>query len=228
MSPGHVFARGRGLDSEWKGELRVSGGADEPAITGKLSLVRGRVNFLGKRFTLKRGSIVFDGLAPRSAKLDVLAEASAKDMTAWLQLSGTVAAPKVDLSSEPSLPSDEILSRLLFGRSITNITPVQAIRLAQAVNVMARGDGFDFLERTRRLLGIDQLEVKQAGDDPREATLSAGKYVTEKVYLEVERGIGAQSGKATVELELTPNISVETEVGANSEGGVGLNWKWDY
>ena len=228
MSPGHVFARGRGLDSEWKGELKASGGADEPAIKGRLSLVRGRVNFLGKRFTLKRGSIVFDGVVPPSPQLDVLAEASAKDMTAWLQLSGTVAAPKVDLSSEPSLPSDEILSRLLFGRSITNITPVQAIRLAQAVNVMAGGGGFDFLERTRRLLGIDQLEVKQAGEDPREATLSAGKYVTEKVYVEVERGIGAQSGKATVELELTPNISVETEVGANSEGGVGLNWKWHY
>ena len=228
LMPGQVYVRGRGLDSEWRGELRVSGKSIEPAISGTLAIVRGHFNFLGKRFALKSGSITFDGRIPPAPHMNLLAEARTKDMTAQLQLSGPVARPEVALSSEPVLPSDEIISRLLFGRGVANISPVQALRLAQAVNTMAGGGGFDFLERTRRLLGIDQLEVKQAGEDPREATISAGKYVGEKVYLEVERGIGSQSGKASVELELTPNISVETEVGANAEGGVGLNWKWNY
>ncbi|MBK5100019.1 MAG: translocation/assembly module TamB [Desulfobacteraceae bacterium] len=228
LIPGQVYVRGRGLDSEWRGELRVSGNSIEPAISGTLAIVRGHFNFLGKRFALKSGFITFDGEIPPAPHMNLLAEASTKDMTAQLQLSGTVARPEVALSSEPALPSDEIISRLLFGRGVANISPVQALRLAQAVNTMAGGGGFDFLGRTRRFLGIDQLEVKQAGEDPREATISAGKYVGEKVYVEVERGIGSQSGKASVALELTPNISVETEVGANAEGGVGLNWKWDY
>ena len=228
LIPGQVYVRGRGLDSEWRGELRVSGNSIEPAISGTLAIVRGHFNFLGKRFALKSGFITFDGEIPPAPHMNLLAEASTKDMTAQLQLSGTVARPEVALSSEPALPSDEIISRLLFGRGVANISPVQALRLAQAVNTMAGGGGFDFLGRTRRFLGIDQLEVKQAGEDLREATISAGKYVGEKVYVEVERGIGSQSGKASVALELTPNISVETEVGANAEGGVGLNWKWDY
>ena len=228
LMPGKVYVRGRGLDSEWRGELRVSGKSIEPAISGTLAIVRGHFNFLGKRFALKNGSITFGGGLPPMPQMNILAEASSKDITVQLKLSGPAAEPEAVLSSEPALPSDEIISRLLFGRGVAHISPVQALRLAQAVNTMAGGSAFDFLGRTRRFFGIDQLDVKQAGEDPREATISAGKYVSEKVYLEVERGIGSQSGKASVELELTPNISVETEVGANAEGGVGLNWKWDY
>jgi translocation and assembly module TamB len=228
LMPGQVYVRGRGLDSEWRGEVRMSGKSTETAISGTLAIVRGYFNFLGKRFALKSGAITFDGGIPPAPHMNLLAEARTKDMTAQLQLSGPIARPEVALSSEPVLPSDEIISRLLFGRGVANISPVQALRLAQAVNTMAGGGAFDFLGRTRRFLGIDQLDVKQAGEDLRETTITAGKYVGEKVYVEVERGIGSQSGKASVELELTPNISVETEVGANAEGGVGLNWKWDY
>ena len=106
-SPGKLFVRGRGLDSEWKGEFRVSGIKSETAVNGKFSVVRGRFNFMGKRFTLKRGSVNFEGKVPPSPQLDILAEASTKDMTALLQVSGPISAPVVELSSVPSLPSGQ-------------------------------------------------------------------------------------------------------------------------
>jgi len=31
-----------------------------------------------------------------------------------------------------------------------------------------------------------------------------------------------------VEVDITPNISLESKVGADSNQGVGVNWKWDY
>ena len=34
--------------------------------------------------------------------------------------------------------------------------------------------------------------------------------------------------KTSVEVEVTPNITLETELGENAEGGVGLNWKRNY
>ena len=86
----------------------------------------------------------------------------------------------------------------------------------------------DFFDKTRRLLGVDQLEVKQSGENGGETALSAGKYVKENVYLEVEKGLGADSGKISVEVDLTPNITLDSETGADSESGVGINWKWDY
>jgi translocation and assembly module TamB len=228
VSPGQVFVRGRGLDSEWRGNLRVKGRSGEPVVTGRLSMVRGHFNFLGKRFNLSRGLISFNGAVPPAPQIDVLAKAGAKEMTALLQLTGPLRAPMLKLSSEPFFPSDEILSRLLFGRSVTTITPYQAVQLAHALNAMSGGRGLDLTGRTRRFLGVDQLDIRQSGENIEETTLSAGKYVNDKVYIQVDKGIDAEQDSALVEWEVTPNISVETEVGVNAQGGVGLKWKWDY
>jgi translocation and assembly module TamB len=226
--PGKIFVRGRGLDSEWKCDLHIAGTASEPKITGNLSVVRGRFNFLGKRFDIRQGSIAFNGDYPPSPVADIVTEARANDMTAELRLSGSLKDPELSLRSDPPLPSDEILSRVLFGRALTAITPFQALALADAARTLAGGGGGGFMEQTRSVLGVDQLEVSTDGEAMDQATVGAGKYLSDKVYLEVERGLDPQSSKARVQVEVTPNVTVESEVGANSEGGMGVRWKWDY
>ena len=228
ISTGRIFVNGRGLSSEWKGDLLIKGGTSEPLVTGNLSILRGSYNFLGKRFNLSKGTITFGGEYPPLPSFDMTGEAMSKDITAIVDLAGTAQDLDLYLSSEPLLPQDEILSRLLFGRSVAQVTPLQAVQLGNAVNSLRGGSGFDLMGRARRFLGFDQLEIKQAGDNMYESTISAGKYLSDNVYLEVERGIGAESGKASVKWELNPNISVETEVGENAETGAGINWKWDY
>jgi translocation and assembly module TamB len=136
--------------------------------------------------------------------------------------------PTVTLGSDPELPQDEVLSRLLFGRNLASITPYQAIQLAGAANTLAGGGGFDLLGQTRKMLGVDQLEIKNTEGDQGGTAISAGKYLSENVYMEVEKGLGPKGGKGSVVWELTPNISVETEVGENADIGGGVNWKWDY
>jgi|GEM_PF-1937973 len=227
-SPGRVFVRGRGLDSEWQGKVEFKGKVKEPVITGSLSVVRGTFNFLGKSFALKKGVIDFAGGYPALPQVDVLAEARRKDLTVQLEITGFTRELVVNLSSEPHLPRDEILSQLLFGRNVTGISPLQAAQLATALNTLAGGGGFDWMGSTRRILGVDHLEVKTTGEKMEDTKISAGKYLGDKVYIEVERGLGPESGKASVQLEITPNINVETEMGTNAEGGVGVNWKWDY
>lgn len=228
LSPGQVFLRGRGLDSEWQGQIQVKGTAARPVVTGSLSIVRGNANFLGKRFDLKRGSLLFSGATPPSPTIDVEAEAKSKDITARLQFTGLVQSLEIKLSSDPPLPTDEILSRLLFGRSASNITPIQAVQLADSINTLAGGGGFDLLGRTRRLLSVDQLSLQQTGENHDETALSVGKYLSENVYLEVQQGISPETGKASLTWEVTPNVSVDTEVGVNAEAGIGVNWRWDY
>jgi translocation and assembly module TamB len=48
------------------------------------------------------------------------------------------------------------------------------------------------------------------------------------VTVGVEQGMGAQSGAVSVEVQVTPNITIDSRVGANNKQGVGVNWKWDY
>jgi translocation and assembly module TamB len=227
-APGRFFVRGRGLESEWAGELRLTGPTSQPTLTGELSLERGRFVFLDRRFTLTEGKITFNGLAHPSPYLNFLATSSAKEITAHLQVIGPARAPEIKLSSEPPLPQDEVLSRLLFGQSMNRISPLQAIQLAQTLNMMRGGKTLDLMGATRKLLRVDQLEVKQSGENNDETSIAAGKYLRDNVYIEVERSLGPGGTKASVEWEFSPHISVETEIGEDSESGIGINWKWDY
>ena len=93
---------------------------------------------------------------------------------------------------------------------------------------MVGGKGFNPLRPAREWLGLDALEIGESGAGSGEMALGAGKYLGERVYLRVERGAGAKSGKASVEVEITPNITMETEVGEEADAGVGLKWKWSY
>jgi translocation and assembly module TamB len=141
---------------------------------------------------------------------------------------GPIQSLEIRLSSDSPLPYDEILSRLLFGRSASNIKPLQAIQLADSIDTLTRGGGVDLLGRTRQLFSLDQFSLEQTGENQDETALSAGKYLSEDVYLKVQQGISPETGKASLTWEITPNISVETEVAVNAEAGVGVNWRWDY
>lgn len=228
--PGNVFVRGRGLDSEWRGDLGITGQTGKQAITGNLNTVRGTFDFLGKRFTVTSGVISFHGAIPFAPTIDVTAESRAKDITARLILQGAASGPDIRLESDPPLPSDEILSRVLFNRTSGNLTPLQALRLADALRSLSgRGHALDFLARTREFLGLGQLEFRETGNgDENDTALGLGKYLTEDVYVDVEKGIGSESGKASVRVEITPKINIEAEAGMDSRQGIGLNWKHDY
>lgn len=228
--PNRTFVRGRGLDSEWKGKLNISGSARQPVIKGNLDVVRGHFDFLDRRFDLTRGTISFFGAAPPVPMLDFTAEAKAKEITALVKVTGAASAPEIQLQSEPPLPQEEVLARLLFGRSVDRITPLQALKLAQALRSLSGASGLpglDFLGATRRLLGLDQLELRNT-EGKSETGLGLGKYLTEDVYVDVEKDLGGTGGKISVEVELTPNITVESEVGSDAHTGIGVNWKYDY
>lgn len=225
--PGRMFVRGNGLESEWKGALRLSGTASEPRLEGTLSVVRGFYDLFGRRFSFNNGKLLFMG--PLSPAMDVTADFKGKELVAKARLYGDINKMDLDLSSDPPHSSDEILSRILFGREASRLTPAQALRLAQAVNRLAGGKTvFDPLDKARQALGVDQLDIRQEGNKIDQTTLSVGKYMRDDVYFELEKGMGKGSGKVSVEVELTPNITLESEASEDSTGGLGVNWKWDY
>jgi len=228
--PNRIYVRGWGLDSEWKGKLKITGSSDEPTIVGSLSSIRGKVDFLNKRFDIVRGNITFYGGSPPMPNVDIVAESKATDITATIAFTGPASDPKMVLSSDPPLPSDEVLSKLLFGRSATDITPSQALQLAMIAKSLtgAGGGQSDFMSRTRKFLGLDTLEFNSSGEGLSKGSLGIGKYLTEGVRLDIEKGIGEGANKAAVEVEVTPNITVESEVGSDSTSGIGINWKYDY
>src|SRR5229473_6979456 len=120
--PSRIFVRGRGLDSEWGGRLKVTGTSAAPKIVGSLNALRGTFDVLGKSFKITRGRITFDGGVNLDPVLDIIAEVSSGEVTAQVLVGSLISSPTVTLTSTPALPQDEILARVLFGRGVGQIT----------------------------------------------------------------------------------------------------------
>jgi translocation and assembly module TamB len=129
-APGGASVSGLGIDSEWRARLDIGGSANAPAIRGQADLVRGGYEFAGRRFDLARGIIRFDGESPPDPTLDIVANGDTQGLSANIRVTGTGLRPEIAFSSTPALPQDELLSRLLFGTSITNLSAPEAVQLA--------------------------------------------------------------------------------------------------
>ncbi|MFA7456125.1 MAG: translocation/assembly module TamB domain-containing protein [Micavibrio sp.] len=229
-APNQIFVRGWGLDAEFGGNLDITGAADAPQIHGNLESRRGRYEQFSKRFTLERAHLRFQGDVPPSPYLDVEATIPAGDVTASILLTGPVRDPSIKFASAPGLPEDEVLARILFGRDTSRISPYQAVQLAQTIQKFSGqsggGIGFDPLGLIRSATGLDDISVEM--DESGQANVEAGKYLTDKVYLELESGTAAGSGAASIQIELTPSINVKSKIGQDAQGGAGIFWQRDY
>jgi translocation and assembly module TamB len=224
-----VHVRGMGLDSRWGGQVTVTGTAAAPTIIGKFVVEKGRIDLLGSSLDITKGEVSFLGATPPAPILDIRGETTANDITAGISITGDATAPAIALTSTPTLPHDEILSRLLFGQSATTLSPIQAAQLAQAAaSLYTGGTPTNILARTRRILGLDQLTLVTGASGISSTVLRAGKEIVKGVNVGVEQGTGAQSGAVSVEVQVTPNITVDSRVGTDNKQGVGVNWKWDY
>jgi len=153
-----------------------------------------------------------------------------------LRITGTQDSLTLTLSSETSLDQDELLAQLLFGKIVSDLDVIQAFQLAVVVNKLRTGDsGFDPIGATRENFALDSLVVdtETGVDGALQLNVSAGKYINDYLYLEVEQDVGAdQEFRGSVQFKVTPNTNLELYTqGAGGDfdrNGVELNWSWDY
>ena len=146
--------------------MQAKGTLQEPDVRGQLRFRRGFLDLLDRRFAIREGVIAFDGSRPPIPQVSLEAAATAEEVQAVVRLRGPATDPKLELTSEPQLPQDEVLARVLFGRSTDRITPVQGIRLAAAVRELQGGSGGvnGVLDAIRNATGLDTLNVESGAD----------------------------------------------------------------
>lgn len=228
---------GRGLTSIWKANLLAEGALNNPIITGNITCVKGNFDFLGKNFALTRGIVFFGGGAISNPLLDIELTNETPNLVAHILLTGPVDKMRLNMSSDPSLPRDDILSQVLFGKSVNELSRYEALQLAAAVAQLAGfGSGGEILGFAKKALGVDVLRLGTsstgAAGEPGDqtaggTTIEMGKYLTDKIYLGVQQGFQADSTAFIIQLELTPRTSLEIRTENNNTWG-GLNWSLNY
>ena len=226
--PGPAKVGGRGLESLWKGALKLSGDLSDPRLAGKLTLLRGTLAFGSRRFALTEGLIEFDGGPTIEPRLRIVATQEEEDLTASLILSGRASAPEISVSSVPARPQDEVFALLLFGRSVSSLSAIEGLELANSIAALSGGGDIrgGVLDGLRNQFGLDVLSV-DLGEDGN-ASVKAGRYLTERVYFELRQGGPNGGTTGHLEIEIDENISAETDVGPDASSSVGARYRLDY
>lgn len=224
-----LFVSGMGLESEWSANLRIGGTSANPEVGGTMTLIRGTYVFASRRFDLTSGTVRFQGAQLSNPSIDIAGSTDAEGVTANLIVSGTAQYPRINFTSSPALPQDEVLARLLFGSSVTNLSAIEALQLAGSLNSLrGTGGGLNPLGKLRSAVGIDRLRILSADDTSGRGTaLAAGKYITHDIYVEIitdARGFTATQ----LEIALSRALSVLSQTGSFGGSSVSLRYKKDY
>ncbi len=229
-----IFIRGRGLESEWSADVRAVSGDAGPTVLGAVNLRRGWIDFSGRRFDLTRGEIRFNRLNPNNPDLDLRAEYETTDGTvAAIVIGGRAQSPSVGLESTPSLPREDIMALVLFGKPATELTAAESLQMAEALASLAGvgpfggGGGGGLTGSARSSLGLDLLNLDL---DPESggSALTVGKYVADGLFVSATQDVRGENGSVRIEYELRDNITVETELEQNGDQTVSANWKRDF
>ncbi len=229
VAGGDLTVRGLGIDSRWTTDLAITGNVSAPRFNGRADLIRGNYEFAGRGFRLERGIIRFRGETPPDPLLDIRAEARVQGLDAAVTVRGTGLRPEIAFTSVPQLPQDELLSRILFGTSITNLSPADAVQLASAVAALQSGSGsLDPINAIRRAVGLDRLRILPADVATGQKTaISAGKYLGRKLYVEVISD-GQGYSATRVEYQVTRWLSILSSISTVGRMSANVRVSKDY
>ncbi len=220
-APNQIFVRGRGLDAELGGQVRISGPVTNVVPVGAFDLRRGRLSIVGQRIDLDEGSIRLTGdLDPL---LRFVARTRSDTVEAIITIEGRVSDLDVSFSAVPQLPEDEVLAQVVFGRNVGELSPVQIARLASIAAELTGGNRPGLIDQFRSGTGLDDLDVTT--DSEGNAAVKAGKYLTDNVYLGVEAG---SKTKATINLDITDDVTARGSVGTDGGSSIGIFLERDY
>ncbi|EQB31340.1 translocation/assembly module TamB domain-containing protein [Sphingobium ummariense] len=223
-----IYVTGMGLDSEWKTDMRVTGTTAAPRVVGKIEVIRGRYSFSGHQFELEQGVISFNG-EMMNPSLAIRAETRIDTVTAGIAVNGTAQRPDISFVSTPTLPQDEILSRILFGANVANLTPMQAVQLGIALNGLRGGSGgLNPIGKLQNASGVDRIGIV-SGDEAtgRGTSLAVGQHISNNIYVEVvtdSKGFTATQ----LEIALSRTLSLLSKTGTNAGSSANLRYSKDY
>ncbi|HEV2268748.1 MAG TPA: translocation/assembly module TamB domain-containing protein [Steroidobacteraceae bacterium] len=262
-APDAIFVQGRGLDAQLGGRLRIAGTSDNPRVSGGFRMIRGTFSLAGTNLNFTSGKVSFNGEGLKGRidpTLDFIAQSSVVyngPTTVTLHVTGFADSPKIALSSNPSLPQDDLLGLLLFGKPASQLTAFQLAEtgaaLASLSGIGSGGGGggskWNPLTWIKSAFGLNTLSVGSAsssnggaaggGSQTGGASITAGKYVSKRVYVAATQTTNGSS-QVQVNVDLSEYLKLQTRLGngtATAQGttpendpgsSIGIAWQMPY
>jgi translocation and assembly module TamB len=236
----NIWVKGQDLNVEvgMSPDFRVEIG-EQTDLFGEVRIIRGRLDVLGRRFDFQRNSVVRFTGPPTEPALNVTAiynnvKAGGEGVDARAG-----AGPGHPARSHQRAAAHRVGDLHAARHRRTNLkrgSGGSEIGSAQAVSVLGSLAASQLKSAVSDKVGLDVLSV-EAGDSGQllqGASLEAGKYITDELYLGYAGKVGADPTKyenanaVRLEYQFLPRWSFEATYGDAKSGSADIVWSRDY
>jgi len=219
-----VRIRRRDADIKLGGSLRVTRTPPEAMhASGTIEIERGWYTFSGRRFTLRDGSVQFEGGKIGDAKLDIEARRRSGEYDVTVGVTGTLERPVILLSSDPQLDEADVLAVLVVGRPSGELNDQE--RLAVQAEATSLAFGYivpDLQGQLGEALGLDEISV-----GPEQLRVS--RRIGQDVFISLSQQFVGWAGQTVgVEYEISRRLSVQLSTSSRGSGAIDLFWRRRY
>jgi hypothetical protein len=205
-------------------DVTLRGTYDRPLLFGQGEILRGQVNFEGRRYVITRGRLDFANPVRIDPFFDVEAETNVRQpgqtYRVDLRATGTRRSLDFEFSSDPPLPEVDVIA-MLFGDVQTSqdaeLRALQRPDLSEQELVkarLARLIGSPIFSEVGRVVeqtfGVDTFQITPlVGTDPLQqssrinpaARVTIGKRISDRVYMTYARSLSASSRDQIILIE---------------------------
>ncbi len=187
-----VSFSGFGFESQLKGRLLIAEKDSQLTRgTGEINIPEGRYQAYGQQLDIENGRLVFTGGPLTNPGLDIRALRKINDVTAGIQVRGTLKDPKLELFSIPAMDQTDTLSYLLLGHPLEGASGKEGDMMARAALALRLAGGNQISRSIGERFGLDEMRV-ESDNTGEQASLVLGRFLSPRLY--VSYGVGLIGG----------------------------------
>jgi translocation and assembly module TamB len=205
----HVTIETSGLTGRLTGSMTVRSGYD--AITraaGELSVAEGKYAAYAHNLDIERGRLIFTGGPVDNPGVDIRAIRKFPDVTAGVNVRGTLQQPHMSFFSDPSLSQREIASLILSG----SLESAQTRQTGATSNEALVQGGAIIAQQLGSRIGIQDVGV-ESDLLTNDTSFVLGKYLSPRVYVSYGVSLTEQLQTLKLRYSLGDHWTIKTEVG---------------
>lgn len=206
------------------------------ALSGDVEVRRGWADMFGRRFDVEFGEVVFTGRHPIDGTIDVRLASETAEGPVYIDVTGTLRHPQIQLTSDPPRDQSEILALLFLGR--TEVADEERLAVVQQADRVAQGVaeavGLAFFqsEVARRFTPLSVLRLDPGQQGLSDARIRAGMNLLNNLYVEYSFQPAADelqnSNEGRIEWLILRNLSLEGYFGDAQSGGIHLQYRTEW
>jgi translocation and assembly module TamB len=217
----------RTLSINGSANLRVRGTAADPVILGRVNLSGGDIILNGDRFVLNGGTIEFVNPSETQPVVNLALNTTIQQYNISMRFNGPVDQLRTNYSSDPALPSADIINLLAFGTT-TEASAMDATPANQAAeSLVASQVSSQVTSRLSKVAGISQLSINPvlaggSSQGPAGANITVQQRVTGNLFVTYSSNVAStQNQTIQGQYQLSPRVALSATRDQN--GGFGFD-----